>query len=197
VWDYHVILLALPGSITTTLVEKPTIEPTCLIFDLDSSMPSPSPLAAFIQHALVVKSSTLPEHYRRLFRVVSAAAYLDNFSSDRSHMLKKKGSSDGGGDFTKAATFIQINNKEYMSPPPQYPCITSTNGNTNTLPKYLEMPSYTQAVSNWKESPLENFIIKNNKAGGKGRVGVGALPYGVVLTEEAFLDFAAMVTNVP
>jgi hypothetical protein len=199
IWDYHVILLAL-SEISTA-----TDNPTTLIYDLDTSLPSPTPLSNYIQHALVIKSSELPETHRRLFRVIPAMSYLENFASDRSHMLKSKinnentsggggGEEGGGGDGAINGTCI-----EYMSPRPSYPCIVSSRGDTNTLLKYLEMPSYTQAVSNWRETPLEKIINKTTKDGGDSddlkKLCVDTLPYGVVLTEDAFLEFATNVTK--
>jgi len=210
VWDYHVILLALPSSknaedITTTRHENQLRESeSSLIFDLDSMLPSPIPSADYVRHALVINSSELErETHRRLFRVIPAASYLANFASDRSHMLKRReefeSKNDGGA--AAGAHHIDDNNTEYMSPPPSYPCILSRNGDTNTFPSYLEMPSYSQAMSNWKETPLEKFT-KTESGSGSGSGGHSdtaplgdiELPYGMVLTEDAFLDFATRVT---
>lgn len=132
--------------------------------------------------------------HRRLFRVVTAASYLKNFSSDRSHMLQNKNyaNTSGGGSGDDGAT---TKNSEYMSPPPSCPCIVSANGDTNTFPNYLEMPSFHEAVSNWKTTPLEKNL-KSQSRGGMDNGGnndfefASVLPYGVVLTEDAFLDFA-------
>ncbi|KAH7623496.1 hypothetical protein Ndes2526B_g01936 [Nannochloris sp. 'desiccata'] len=211
VWDYHVILLALPSSgvtdnTTTRNNETQQRESSPpLVFDLDSILPSPSPIADFIHHALVINSSKIKtETHRRLFRVVPAASYLAHFSSDRSHMLKsnllsktdserKNGFGGGGGNNWAAADARNIYTNEYMSPPPSYPCIVSSTGVANTFPNYLEMPSYDQAVSNWKESPLEKIIKNRADGGGDAPLDV-ELSYGVVLTEDAFLEFATRIT---
>ena len=109
-------------------------------------------------------------------------------------MLKHKTSEIASAGGTDATTAKNNNNDgEYMSAPPRYPCIVSTSGETNTFPRYLEMPSFNKAVNDWKASPLKNSI--NRDDGGGGGVELGCeLAYGVVLTEDAFLEFARETT---
>lgn len=45
--------------------------------------------------------------YKRLYKVISARYFLDNFASDRSHMINQE-----TGDFTAS--------------PPKYPCIKNS-----------------------------------------------------------------------
>ena len=74
VWDYHVIvLLALPDS-------------PPLIYDLDSTLPFPTPGPLFTADVLRDPSRyRLPEIPRR-FRVVSYPHFRARFASDRRHM---------------------------------------------------------------------------------------------------------------
>lgn len=113
-------------------------------------------------------------------------------------MLKSKKDFENKNDDGVAAGAQHIDTNEYMSPPPPYPCIVSSTGDTNTFLSYLAMPSYDQAVSNWKESPLEKFIKTKGDGGddglGDAPIDTVGLPYGTVLTEGAFLDFATRVT---
>lgn len=54
-----------------------------------------------------------------MFRLVPAAALLQHFASDRSHMRKSDGS--------------------WCAEPPQYPCITAADGATMNLARYRDM----------------------------------------------------------
>lgn len=67
-WDYHVIIRC--GS---------------YIFDLDSSLPFPSPAQDYVNFAFRPELSIPPQH-AQLFRIVPAFHFLARFSSDRSHM---------------------------------------------------------------------------------------------------------------
>jgi hypothetical protein len=71
VWDYHVLLLDAGG-------------PEVLVFDLDSALPFPSPLPAYISAAL--PEAPEPGAAPPRFRLVPLPAYEGYLSSDRSHM---------------------------------------------------------------------------------------------------------------
>jgi len=92
IWDYHVIA-----------IEKN--DTGCVVYDLDSTLPFPSNLEAYANQAFRPKTSIhnmdlLLERFGQRFRPVKGSAFLESFSSDRSHML---------------------NNGEWMAKPPSYP----------------------------------------------------------------------------
>ncbi|CCM03693.1 uncharacterized protein FIBRA_05838 [Fibroporia radiculosa] len=73
-------------------------------------------------------SAHVSESYRSLFRVVPAAAYLDHFASDRSHMLADAAHPHSG----------------YSSPPPTYPPISGCRAREtgvvhNLMDRYVAM----------------------------------------------------------
>ncbi len=92
-WDYHVILLS--------LLEPGAPHPWG-VWDLDSRLPSPTPLSSYLQETCR-GGTDLPEPLRPQFRVLSRQDYLHHFASDRAHMLSPHG--------------------DYLSPPPPWPCI--------------------------------------------------------------------------
>lgn len=108
VWDYHVFFIWQPDDSSTTWV-----------LDLDTTLPFPCPISDYLTSALKPGHEIFREYpnLRRRFRVVTAAQYLANFSSDRSHMLV-------GG--------------QYSATPPSYPCIRSSQSDNN-LQVYLDM----------------------------------------------------------
>jgi hypothetical protein len=61
------------------------------------------------------------------------------------------------------------------------------------------MPSYGEAFANWKESPLHKHLknndVENSGGGGIGGDGDVDLAYGVVLNEDAFLEFITAGVN--
>jgi len=113
-WDYHVVLLQYKKQPKET-DEKKT---TCLIWDMDSYLPYPTPLQTYLQetftHFTKNKHSTTNNEaseiskrmkaYAPLFRVIPAETYLSHFCSDRMHMYN-------------------IETKSWSSPPPLYDCI--------------------------------------------------------------------------
>lgn len=100
VWDYHVILLSTTSSTTTSAgLDVPELQnggqaaAAVTVWDYDSAVPFPCPAALYFQSVLKAnRSHGLEKRYRRLYRIVSAAAYLAEFASDRSHMLRPDGS---------------------------------------------------------------------------------------------------------
>ncbi|HIO91508.1 MAG TPA: hypothetical protein EYG68_01530 [Leucothrix mucor] len=75
VWDYHVIYYS----------------PTEGIFDLDTLCDFPCEPQQYLQASFLDFLPYLDEEYAPYFRVVSAQDYLNNFSSDRTHMLDESG----------------------------------------------------------------------------------------------------------
>ena len=99
IWDYHVIFL--------NKLENNTV----WVYDLDSSLPFPCEFNEYFNKALGFQMKGKPNTY---FRVCESRVFIEEFSSDRSHMIK---------------------NGEYLSKPPDWECI----GKGNNLLKYLDL----------------------------------------------------------
>ncbi|GAY53711.1 hypothetical protein CUMW_151180 [Citrus unshiu] len=79
-WDYHVICVQ----------RKKGGDSPCLVWDLDSSLPFPSPLAPYVSET-IQPSFQLFSEYQRFFRIVHAPVFLRCFASDRRHMKDSAG----------------------------------------------------------------------------------------------------------
>ena len=90
-WDYHVILLRRRHGQTA-------------VYDLDTRLPFPCDFKLYADSSFGDESAMLPK-FHRLFRVVSGEEYLEQFSSNRSHMRKEGG--------------------QWVTPPPAWDCIRS------------------------------------------------------------------------
>ncbi|XP_024032434.1 protein N-terminal glutamine amidohydrolase, partial [Morus notabilis] len=77
-WDYHVICIQ----------RKSGLPP--LVWDLDSSLPFPSPLTTYVSETIRPSFSLFSE-YQRFFRIVHAPIFLRSFASDRRHMKDSSG----------------------------------------------------------------------------------------------------------
>ncbi|MBA0786936.1 hypothetical protein Gotri_025535 [Gossypium trilobum] len=78
-WDYHVIC-----------VQRKKDGGTHLVWDLDSSLPFPCPLATYVSET-IRPSFQLFSEFQRFFRVVHAPLFLRHFASDRRHMKDSEG----------------------------------------------------------------------------------------------------------
>jgi len=101
------------------------------------------------------KELGLPKQFERYYRVIPAASYLDNFASDRSHMLVEGAPNELEGGKVDTGIFrecgIGSGSVRYRSPPPAYPPIVSpATGATNSLPQYIEMESDVAAITHSK-----------------------------------------------
>lgn len=106
-WDYHVIFMYCKGS-------------CCTIYDLDTCLPFPCDIKLYLERGLRSDHQIVPKYHRKL-RVIPASEFLDNFSSDRSHMRKSDGS--------------------WIKPPPNYPPICPQG--INNLDHFIQMhPTY-------------------------------------------------------
>ncbi|URD78345.1 hypothetical protein MUK42_02279 [Musa troglodytarum] len=115
-WDYHVICIQ---SRRGKLFD--------LVWDLDSSLPIPSPINVYFSEAIQpMYSPNLVNS--RLFRVVHAPVFLRCFASDRSHMKDDLGN--------------------WLALPPKYEPITSEDGTKNNLDKYIHMPAADVSAAN-------------------------------------------------
>lgn len=81
-------------SSTTTTDKKPL---QSWVYDLDSRITSPAPLAEYISSTFGLDNglgANVNKRFRPLFRVIPGNTYFTRFGSDRSHMKKRKSSTD-------------------------------------------------------------------------------------------------------
>ena len=108
-WDYHVILIE-EGTET-------------LVYDLDSLLPFPENFKLYVESTFRLSNPVLRIGWMkippRMYRVVPATAYLNEFASDRSHMLDPK---DGS----------------WLAEPPSYPPIR-TKDCSNNIQQFISM----------------------------------------------------------
>ncbi|KAI0035960.1 N-terminal glutamine amidase-domain-containing protein, partial [Vararia minispora EC-137] len=86
VWDYHVLFILRPKTGETPEVlarDGTTVGVRSWVYDVDSTLPVPCPADVYFPDTF----RPCAERYESLFRVIAAREYLDNFASDRSHML--------------------------------------------------------------------------------------------------------------
>ncbi|XXG83539.1 hypothetical protein AAC387_Pa10g1272 [Persea americana] len=107
VWDYHVICIQ-------RKVEGSVLQ----VWDLDSSLPFPSPLNQYVAQA-IRPSFPLNSNFVRLFRVVHVPILLHCFASDRQHMKNPDGN--------------------WIAQPPLYEPIVAEDGTVNNLSDYVGM----------------------------------------------------------
>ncbi|KAH7510880.1 hypothetical protein JRO89_XSUnG0244100 [Xanthoceras sorbifolium] len=79
-WDYHVVCIQ----------RKRDGDSSCLVWDLDSSLPFPSPLASYVSETIRPSFPVFSE-FQRFFRMVHAPIFLRFFASDRRHMKDPAG----------------------------------------------------------------------------------------------------------
>lgn len=110
IWDYHVICIQTQRNGETSTHD--------LVWDLDSTLPFPSPLNRYCMEGFQ-QFSQLNLTFNRLFRVIHAPLFLCSFASDRSHMKDSHGN--------------------WYSLPPKYEPIVAEDGAVNNFDKYLRM----------------------------------------------------------
>ena len=100
-WDYHVLLIEQRHT-----SKNDEIQSTTLVWDMDSHLPYPCPLEYYVEASFrsIADYQEMGSNDRKIyltqlervspcFRVIPAEKFLENFSSDRSHMwdaIKKK-----------------------------------------------------------------------------------------------------------
>lgn len=109
VWDYHVVAAFLDAG-------------TAAVFDFDSTLPWPCPLAAYAAAAFGSGDGEAAPAFRPRFRVVPAGDFVDDFSSDRRHMQ-----GEGGGWLAP--------------PPPTAPPRGPRAHSVHELPRFWAMPA--------------------------------------------------------
>lgn len=105
--DYHVFAIQ----------EHQESQPT-LVYDLSSQLPFPTPLLDYCVNSFLI-TYLVPQNEKLLamlqetrFRILSAAEYLQLFSSDRSHMFR---------------------DNQWLAPPPEYAPIVQPSNKTGKL----------------------------------------------------------------
>ncbi|XP_039063825.1 protein N-terminal glutamine amidohydrolase [Hibiscus syriacus] len=106
-WDYHVIC-----------VQRKKDGDTHLVWDLDSSLPFPCPLATYVSETFR-PSFQLFSEFQRFFRVVHAPLFLRHFASDRRHMKDSEGN--------------------WTAQPPPYEPIVAEDGSVHNMNEYMEI----------------------------------------------------------
>ncbi|KAL6555397.1 hypothetical protein OROGR_006655 [Orobanche gracilis] len=109
-WDYHVI----------SVQKRKESNLPHLVWDLDSSLPFPSPLPTYVAET-IRPSFKLFSEFQRVFRIVHVPIFLRSFASDRRHMKDSVGN--------------------WLNPPPSYEAIVAEDGTTHNLNEYMEMSS--------------------------------------------------------
>lgn len=108
IWDYHVICIQRTGE----------GQDIFQVWDLDSTLPFPSPLSQYITEAIQPSFQVYPE-YQRFFRVVHGPLFFRNFASDRRHMKDSAGN--------------------WVHQPPAYEPIVAADGTVHNLDKYVKI----------------------------------------------------------
>ncbi|KAA8517106.1 hypothetical protein F0562_017399 [Nyssa sinensis] len=107
-WDYHVICVQ----------RKKESSSPHLVWDLDSSLPFPSPLASYVSET-IRPSFQLFSEFQRFFRIVHAPIFLRSFASDRRHMKDSVGN--------------------WIAQPPASEAIVAEDGTVHNLNEYIEI----------------------------------------------------------
>ncbi|KAM7500166.1 hypothetical protein LguiA_024580 [Lonicera macranthoides] len=116
-WDYHVICVQRRKEGNNT---------SHLVWDLDSSLPFPSPLSYYVAET-IRPSFQLFSEFQRVFRIVHTPIFLRSFASDRRHMK------DSEGNWT-------------YEPPPHEPLVAE-DGSVHNLNEYIEISTKDVAKS--------------------------------------------------
>ncbi|KAG2687130.1 hypothetical protein I3760_09G037800 [Carya illinoinensis] len=107
-WDYHVVCIQ----------KRREGDTPHLVWDLDSSLPFPSPLTSYVSET-IRPSFQLFSEYQRFFRIVHAPIFLRCFASDRRHMKDSVGN--------------------WIAEPPVYEPIVAEDGAMHNLNEYIEI----------------------------------------------------------
>ena len=122
------------------------------IFDLDTRLSFPCPVEEYLQQTLRPQQTVFADGPQpaRYCRLVQASAFLQHFSSDRSHMLAcfgtgsspRANSSDSAlkGALQHSGKPAHVLKPTYTAPPPLTPCIRGAGSiSAHSLPRYWDM----------------------------------------------------------
>lgn len=127
IWDYHVIALHRSKNLKSSYV-----------YDLDTLLNFPEIFENYYQKALPVLTN-IKKEFQRMYRVIPANYYLENFASDRSHMVNFK-------------------TGEYNSPPPNYSCIECKTSRNN-INEFINMDKNEHGTI-MSEKEFQNFFFR-------------------------------------
>ncbi|THH08212.1 hypothetical protein EW145_g2854 [Phellinidium pouzarii] len=120
-WDYHVILALRPRH------SGPAAGRRVWVYDMDSRLDVPCSLEDYISLTFPYATAeaagagwTVSDAYRSMFRIVDGEEYLQNFASDRTHMLA-----------------LEPGLPRYLSPPPQYGCLQGAKAKSSGISNNL------------------------------------------------------------
>ncbi|KAF9815441.1 hypothetical protein IEO21_04612 [Rhodonia placenta] len=136
IWDYHVILALRP---TTASRRSGTSEDTITdaseawVYDFDTRLPVPCRWQGTLRAYSLNDYFLISFLFLTLFRVIHAAAYLDHFASDRSHMVSLEDPSDPVSPYSP-----------YRAPPPTSSALCGPKAkelgiNNNLMDSYVSM----------------------------------------------------------
>ena len=108
-WDYHVFFYAVSRKANLSA-----------IVDLDTTLETISDAASYVKKALV-PALKLPPDFHPILRVESAESFVQNFSSDRSHMRNSRGEYSADPPKTHAICSHPSNLKTYLETSPIFP----------------------------------------------------------------------------
>ena len=143
-WDYHVILIR--NLSQTNDGKELTVEQESLVYDLDTVLPFPVSFERYTKEAFkpgltlwLDSSTTFPE---RMYRVIPADTFLDEFASDRSHMCQ---------------------NGTWLASPPSYPPIRSQKS-SNNIQEFISMKQDSTAPGSvlTESNFLSNFRYRQS-----------------------------------
>ncbi|PIA53701.1 hypothetical protein AQUCO_00900349v1 [Aquilegia coerulea] len=131
IWDYHAICIQMnkEGKVPFQ------------VWDLDSTLPFPSPLAEYVSQAIQPSFQVYPE-YQRYLRVVHAPIFLRKFASDRRHMKDSA--------------------ENWISHPPAYEPIVAEDGTVHNLDAYIKIGA--SEVTNVSDD-LTQIVLSENFGG--------------------------------
>ncbi|CAA7265438.1 unnamed protein product [Cyclocybe aegerita] len=118
IWDYHVILLLRPRQQDDGSLASRPGKLRSWVYDFDTTLPIPCPWEDYLDSTFF--RGITPE-YESQFRVVPGPPFLENFASDRSHMVVHPEGNIQAKDSETAEGVME--EPIYYHPPPDYPAI--------------------------------------------------------------------------
>ncbi|CAH2058476.1 unnamed protein product [Thlaspi arvense] len=106
------------GIIMSSASRKKESDSEPLVWDLDSTLPFPSPLTSYVTETIQLSFQLFAE-YQRFFRIVHAPLFFKHFASDRRHMKEPDGT--------------------WTAQPPPYQPIVAQDGILHNLSEYITM----------------------------------------------------------
>ncbi|KAK9374233.1 N-terminal glutamine amidase-domain-containing protein [Lipomyces chichibuensis] len=159
IWDYHVVLVKVLDDKSHVLDFDTTIQADNMQLNVRDGLRRVD-FVQFDEYAELTfrHSWSLPENFRRRFRVISAQDFLSSFASDRSHML----------------VLDESGQSVYVKAPPPWPPICGPSAYTAGM--LMNIDSFIGMVDHGNKLTDQNGLEAHG------------ISFGEVLTEEQFLD---------